>query len=46
MVLNSSRECAEIDFTLLGLSLPAWTLLGFVILAFVPLRMLWLAVKR
>lgn len=46
MVLNSSGECAEIDFTLLGVSLPAWTLLGFLILALVPLRMLWLAVKR
>ncbi|RUR58031.1 disulfide bond formation protein B [Vreelandella populi] len=46
MVLNSSGECAEIDFTLLGFSLPAWTLLGFAILALVPLRMLWLAIKR
>lgn len=46
MVLNSSGECAEIDFTLLGVSLPAWTLLGFLILALVPLRMLWLAIKR
>lgn len=46
MVLNSSGECAEIDFMFLGFSLPAWTLLGFVILALVPLRMLWLAIKR
>ncbi|RUR42341.1 disulfide bond formation protein B [Vreelandella populi] len=46
MVLNSSGECAEIDFTLLGFSLPAWTLLGFAILALVPLRMVWLAIKR
>ncbi len=46
MVLNSSGECAEIDFTFLGLSLPAWTLIGFVILAAVPLRMLWLAFRR
>ncbi|NGO89410.1 MAG: disulfide bond formation protein B [Halomonas sp.] len=44
MVLTGSGECAEIDFMLLGLSLPGWTLVGFVILALVPLRMLWLAV--
>ncbi|MGM3047354.1 disulfide bond formation protein B, partial [Bacillus cereus group sp. BC303] len=35
MVLTGSGECAEIDFMLLGLSLPGWTLLGFVILALV-----------
>ncbi|MWJ27679.1 disulfide bond formation protein B [Halomonas sp. ZH2S] len=43
MVLSGSGECAEIDFMLLGLSLPAWTLIGFAILALVPLRLLWLA---
>ncbi|WP_447955875.1 disulfide bond formation protein B [Vreelandella sp. EE7] len=46
MVLTGSGECAEIDFTFLGLSLPAWTLIGFLILALVPLRILWLAYKR
>ncbi|WP_447553378.1 disulfide bond formation protein B [Vreelandella sp. EE22] len=46
MVLTGSGECAEIDFTFLGLSLPAWTLLGFIILAAVPLRMLWLAFRH
>ncbi|MFG6668579.1 disulfide bond formation protein B [Halomonas sp. HNIBRBA4712] len=46
MVLTGSGECAEIDFTFLGLSLPGWTLIGFVILAIAPLRMLWLAYKR
>lgn len=44
MVLTGSGECAEIDFTLLGLSLPAWTLIGFLLLALAPLRLLWLAV--
>ncbi|MBR2513129.1 MAG: disulfide bond formation protein B [Halomonas sp.] len=46
MVLTGSGECAEIDFMLLGLSLPAWTLVGFLILAIAPLRILWLAIKR
>nr|WP_075881383.1 disulfide bond formation protein B [Halomonas massiliensis] len=45
MVLTGSGECAEIDFTLLGLSLPAWTLVGFLLLALAPLRLLWLAIK-
>ena len=40
MVLTGSGECANIDFSLLGLSLPAWTLIGFAILALMPLRML------
>ncbi|MDR5899593.1 disulfide bond formation protein B [Halomonas vilamensis] len=43
-VLTGSGECADIDFTLLGLSLPAWTLIGFLLLALAPLRLLWLAV--
>ncbi|WP_447044854.1 disulfide bond formation protein B [Vreelandella sp. H-I2] len=41
MVLTGSGECANIDFSLLGLSLPAWTLVGFAILAIAPLRMLF-----
>jgi len=46
MVLTGSGECAEIDFVLLGLSLPAWTFIGFAILAIVPLRQLWLVVRQ
>jgi disulfide bond formation protein DsbB len=45
-VLTGSGECANIDFSLLGLSLPAWTLIGFAILAIAPLRMLWLAARQ
>jgi len=44
-VLSGSGECAEIDFLLLGISLPGWTLAGFVILALVPLGLL-LAANR
>lgn len=29
MVFTGSGECAEIDWTLLGLSMPAWTLIAF-----------------
>ncbi|GHE20615.1 disulfide bond formation protein B [Halomonas urumqiensis] len=39
-VLSGSGECAEIDFALLGISLPGWTLVGFVVLAAAPLGML------
>jgi len=46
MVLTGSGECAEIDFTLLGLSLPAWTLIGFALLLLVPLRIIILARQR
>lgn len=46
MVLTGSGECADIDFMLMGLSLPAWTFVGFLILALAPLRILWLAIKR
>ena len=39
-VLSGSGECAEVGATLLGLSLPGWTLIGFVVLLAVPVGML------
>ncbi|WP_108445822.1 disulfide bond formation protein B [Halomonas denitrificans] len=42
-VLSGSGECAEISFRLLGLSLPGWTLIGFLILALAPLGLLLFA---
>ena len=30
MVFTGSGECAEVDWTLLGLSMPVWTLLAFI----------------
>ena len=33
MVLSGSGECAEVDWTLLGLSMPAWVLIAVVALA-------------
>ncbi|MCK2184415.1 disulfide bond formation protein B [Halomonas getboli] len=41
MVLSASGECAEISARFLGLSLPGWTLIGFVVLVLVPLGLLW-----
>ncbi len=35
MVFTGSGECASIDWTLLGLSMPAWVLIAVVSLAFV-----------
>ena len=32
-VLNASGECAKVDWTFLGLSMPAWSLLWFILLA-------------
>src|SRR3546814_13229203 len=36
-VLTGSGECATVDWTLLGLSMPAWSLLRFVLLALLVL---------
>ena len=33
ILLRGDGECAKIDWTLLGLSIPAWTLIGFVVFA-------------
>jgi disulfide bond formation protein DsbB len=32
-VLTSSGECAKVDWTFLGLSMPAWALAWFVVLS-------------
>ncbi|MCG7600406.1 disulfide bond formation protein B [Halomonas sp. McH1-25] len=45
-VLSGSGECAEIDGIWLGLSLPQWTLIGFAILAVVPLFMTFRSVLQ
>ncbi|AMK76744.1 MULTISPECIES: disulfide bond formation protein B [Methylomonas] len=33
LMLTGTGECAKIDWTLLGLSIPAWTLFAFILLA-------------
>ncbi|MFG6139215.1 disulfide bond formation protein B [Halomonas sp. B23F22_10] len=45
MVLSASGECAEISARFLGLSLPGWTLIGFVVLALAPLGLMWRALQ-
>jgi disulfide bond formation protein DsbB len=37
MVMRGSGECAEIAWSLMGLSIPAWTLLAFIALAFLSI---------
>lgn len=46
MVLSGSGECAEIDFLFLGITLPGWTLVGFIVLALAPLGMLLSAFRE
>lgn len=46
MVLSASGECAEISARFLGLSLPGWTLIGFLFLAVAPLGLLAGALRR
>ncbi len=42
-VLTGSGECAKVDWTFLGLSMPAWSLTWFVLLA---IWALWAALRR
>lgn len=42
-VLEGSGECAKVDWTFLGLSMPAWTLVWFIGLA---LGVLWAGFRR
>ncbi|TKR33965.1 disulfide bond formation protein B [Luteimonas gilva] len=42
-VLTGSGECAKVDWTFLGLSMPAWSLTWFVLLA---VWALWMAFRR
>ena len=43
MVFTGSGECAEINWTLLGLSMPGWTLISYVLLS---LGALWAGFRR
>lgn len=45
-VLSSSGECADIEGSFLGVSLPGWTLLGFVVLALITIGLILSALKR
>lgn len=41
LMLSGSGDCAKVDWTLLGLSIPAWTLLAFLCLAALSLLQRW-----
>ncbi len=41
MVLRGSGECAEVLWTFMGLSIPAWTLIAFIALALMSLAQLF-----
>ncbi len=45
MILSGSGECADIDWLFLGLTMPAWTFISFVIAILVCLVVLWRQVK-
>lgn len=41
LMLNGTGECADVLWTFLGLSIPAWTLVAFVFLACLSLAQYW-----
>ncbi|MFC0266813.1 disulfide bond formation protein B [Kushneria aurantia] len=45
-VLSGSGECAEIDASWLGISLPGWTLVGFVVLSLMTLALIVTSWRR
>ncbi|MGX2042025.1 disulfide bond formation protein B [Methylocaldum sp. MU1018] len=40
-MLNGTGDCAKVDWTLIGLSMPAWVLVCFAILALLSLAQFW-----
>jgi disulfide bond formation protein DsbB len=40
-MLNGTGDCAKVDWTLLGLSMPAWVLISFAVLALLSLTQFW-----
>lgn len=41
LMLSGTGDCAKVDWTLLGFSMPAWTLLAFLMLATLSLLQFW-----
>lgn len=41
MMLSGTGDCAKVDWTLFGMSMPAWTLVAFIGLAVVSLLQFW-----
>lgn len=41
LMLSGTGECAKVDWTLLSLSIPEWTLIAFLLLAALSLLQIW-----
>ena len=41
MMLSGTGDCAKVDWTLLGFSMPVWTLLAFLMLAILSALQIW-----
>jgi len=41
LMLNGTGECADVLWTFLGVSIPGWTLLAFIVLATISLLQIW-----
>ena len=41
LMLSGTGDCAKVDWTLLGFSMPAWTLVAFLMLATLSLLQIW-----
>lgn len=46
LMLSGTGDCAKIDWTLLGLSMPVWTLFAFLSLATLSLMQIWNTTKK
>jgi disulfide bond formation protein DsbB len=40
-MLSGTGECAKVDWSFLGLSIPGWTLIAFIGLAILGLLQIW-----
>ncbi|WP_457807690.1 disulfide bond formation protein B [Kushneria sp. EE4] len=45
-VLSASGECADIEGSFLGVSLPGWTLVGFIVLTLIALALIVASIQR
>lgn len=41
LMLSGTGDCAKVDWTMLGFSMPAWTLLAFLMLATLSVLQIW-----
>ena len=41
LMLNGTGDCAKVDWTFMGMSMPAWTLIAFLLLATLSLLQFW-----